>query len=123
MRPVKKGATPVAAFNRYEDAFDYLLDRVGIGEWSGIKIGQYCSYCERCIQTNLAVEHIEPKSGDFAKPELQKEWSNFLLACVNCNSTKGAKEVDLGSIFLPIEIIPSELFNISKMELSNQKMG
>ncbi|MDQ2045666.1 HNH endonuclease [Pseudoalteromonas sp. 20-92] len=101
MRPVKKGATPVAAFNRYEDAFDYLLERVGIGEWNGIKIGQYCSYCERCIQTNLAVEHIEPKNGDFGKPELQKEWSNFLLACVNCNSTKGSKEVDLKSIFLP----------------------
>ena len=101
MRPVNKGRSPVINFNRYEDAFDYLLERIGIGEWGQIKIGQYCSYCERCIQTNLAVEHIEPKKGSFAKPELENEWSNFLLACVNCNSTKGSKEINFNSIYLP----------------------
>jgi len=101
MRPVKKGSSPIVVFNRYEDAFDYLLDRIGMGEWNNIKIGQYCSYCERCIQTNLAVEHIEPKKGLFGKPALEKEWSNFLLACVNCNSTKGSQKVDFNSIYLP----------------------
>lgn len=89
---MKKGSSPVQGdFNKYEDAKNDLVSR----------LGTYCSYCERRVSTNLAVEHLEPKKGAFAKPELEKRWSNFLLACVNCNSTKGDKQVDFASLFFP----------------------
>lgn len=48
----------------------------------------------------LAVEHIEPKHLP-ANAHLVGEWKNYLLGCVNCNSTKGAKPVDLDMILLP----------------------
>lgn len=89
MRPVGKGASPVSGdFKKYEDAKPDLVSRLGL----------YCSYCERKITTLLAVEHIEPKE---LKPELEKRWSNFLLACTNCNSCKGRKPVDLSEVLLP----------------------
>jgi uncharacterized protein (TIGR02646 family) len=99
MRPVSKGASPIIGnFNSYKDAINPLLDKIGIGEFRNIQLGQYCSYCERNIQTGLAVEHIEPKDD---KPNLEKKWTNFLLACVNCNSTKGKKKINLNNYFLP----------------------
>lgn len=89
MRPVGKGVSPVSGdFKKYEDAKPDLVSRLGL----------YCSYCERKITTLLAVEHIEPKE---LKPELEKRWSNFLLACINCNSCKGHKPVDLSKVLLP----------------------
>lgn len=93
MRPVRKGTSPNgnADFDSYKKAYPYLVGR----------IGSYCSYCERHIVTNLAVEHIQPKDGEHGHPELIGRWSNFLLACVNCNSTKGAKEVILSDVLLP----------------------
>lgn len=102
MRPVAKGDSPVnGKFNNYRQAFPYLLKTIGIGVYKGFPLAQYCSYCERAIPTNLAVEHIEPKDGDFGKPHLEKEWSNFLLACVNCNSHKGSIPVDFNELYLP----------------------
>lgn len=102
MRPVSRGSSPQGVtFNNYRDSFDYLLDRMGIGEYKTIKIAQYCSYCERVISTNLAVEHIEPKDGAFGKPNLKNTWSNFLLACVNCNSHKSSKQVLFQNLYLP----------------------
>ncbi|MBE9070508.1 HNH endonuclease, partial [Leptolyngbya cf. ectocarpi LEGE 11479] len=50
----------------------------------------YCSYCERRMSTSLAVEHVLPKS---IYPDLETEWANFLLACVNCNSVKGSTDI------------------------------
>ncbi|MEP7218872.1 MAG: HNH endonuclease, partial [Bacteroidota bacterium] len=61
-------------------------------------IGDYCSYCERQIETNLAVEHVTPKS---RADELRNEWSNFLLGCVNCNSCKGTKSHPATAVFRP----------------------
>lgn len=91
MRPVSKGTSPVAGdFPDYEDAKPYLLSR----------LGHFCSYCERRIATNLAVEHIQPK-GLPQYAALQRRWGNFLLGCVNCNSTKGDKDVPLGQYYLP----------------------
>jgi uncharacterized protein (TIGR02646 family) len=102
LRPVLKGVSPIQGdFNNYRDAFDHLLQRISIGRLQGIQIAQYCSYCERPIPTNLAVEHIEPKNGAYAKSHLENRWSNFLLACVNCNSKKGAKEVDFRKLYFP----------------------
>ena len=87
MRPVDKGAAP-RSYSQYQDARKDLVER----------IGDYCSYCERQIETNLAVEHIQPKS---RAPELRNEWSNFLLSCVNCNSCKGQKNIELEKFFWP----------------------
>jgi len=92
MRPVRKGVSPVAGdFNKYEDAKPELVSRLGL----------YCSYCERKINTLLAVEHIEPKDGDFGQSHLEKRWSNFLLACTNCNSCKGSKKVNFKRLLFP----------------------
>lgn len=87
MRPVDRGIPP-AAYLRYQDAGPDLQAR----------IGDYCSYCERQIETHLAVEHVQPKS---LVPGLQTDWSNFLLACVNCNSSKGDTAVSLPDYFWP----------------------
>jgi len=87
MRPVDKGAAP-AAYARYQDAGPDLQ----------ACLGDYCSYCERQIETNLAIEHVQPKSH---VPALSTIWSNFLLACVNCNSSKGAAPVNVVDHFWP----------------------
>jgi uncharacterized protein (TIGR02646 family) len=92
MRPITKSTSPITGlFNQYEDAKPYLVSRLGL----------YCSYCERKIPTLLAVEHIEPKDGQFGQPHLEKKWSNFLLACTNCNSCKGSKQVDFSQLLMP----------------------
>ena len=87
MRPVDKGAAP-NTYSRYQDALTDLRDR----------LGDYCSYCERQIETGLAVEHIQPQDSN---PGLRNSWANFLLACVNCNSSKGKKPVALLDYFWP----------------------
>lgn len=88
MRPVSKGTAPAAAYADYRDA---ALDLIA-------RIGRYCSYCERQIETHLAVEHIQPKSH---VPTLRTSWTNFLLGCVNCNSCKGQDPVRLTDYFWP----------------------
>jgi uncharacterized protein (TIGR02646 family) len=94
MRPVDKGAHPLngdgslVVFHAYADAAPYLRER----------LGRYCSYCERKIPTSLAVEHVIPKSHALA---LEKVWVNFLLACVNCNSQKGDKVIQLDDCLWP----------------------
>lgn len=75
MRPVTRVAAP-KIYKKYQDALDDLETC----------FGQYCSYCERRIPVLLAVEHVSPKSKDAAR---ETDWTNFLLGCVNCNSTKG----------------------------------
>ena len=97
MRPIERGPSPEAEdFENYRDAFVELRSR----------LGPYCSYCERRIPTNLAVEHIQAKeytNADGERPyaHLKGRWDNFLLACVNCNSTKGDKNVLLYDVLLP----------------------
>lgn len=91
MRPVSRGDSPIAGeYEDYRDSFGPLVGRLGL----------YCSYCERCIPTNLAVEHIQPR-GLPAYAHLAGQWSNFLLGCVNCNSTKGDTDVVLADVLLP----------------------
>lgn len=92
MRPVQKGTSPIVGdFAAYDDAAPDLLSR----------LGHYCSYCERQYYSVLAVEHIQPKKGKHGHPSLERRWSNFLLACINCNSTKGHKKVELNKVLLP----------------------
>ncbi len=90
MRPINKGASP-QVFATYEDAKKPLVDR----------IGTYCSYCERQIATNLAIEHIFPKDDNLAYVHLRENWDNFLLACVNCNSSKGTIIINEAIYLLP----------------------
>jgi uncharacterized protein (TIGR02646 family) len=87
MRPVERGAAP-GAFANYRDAYPHLVARMG----------DYCSYCERQIETHLAVEHVQPKD---PVPALRNEWTNFLLGCVNCNSVKGDTLLVLADFFWP----------------------
>lgn len=103
MRPVSKGSTPTddngseIKFKEYSRARHYLIDR----------IGEYCSYCERKIPASLAVEHVQPKS---LNKSLELEWSNFLLGCTNCNSTKGDDDVSLNDYIWPDSGNTYELF-------------
>jgi uncharacterized protein (TIGR02646 family) len=83
MRPVNRGLWPTddegnkKQFSEHREAQPDLIDR----------LGEYCSYCERPIDPDI--EHKLPKQKEFY-PELECDWNNFLLACKNCNSTKGA---------------------------------
>ena len=88
MRPVHRGPAPAVPFLNYRDAAEPLM----------AALGDYCSYCERQIPTHMAVEHIQPKS---LVPALLLAWANFLLACGNCNSSKGSKPIVLADYFWP----------------------
>jgi uncharacterized protein (TIGR02646 family) len=94
MRCVEKGAAPAAGdgtvieLRPYQQAAPHLKDR----------IGRYCSFCERFVPVNLAVEHKLPKVNH---PHLECEWTNFLLACTNCNSCKGTNEAPAGESLWP----------------------
>ena len=94
MRPVEKGMVPtdvngqVKRYSEYQQARPDLIDR----------LGEYCSFCEGRIAANLAVEHILPKS---LHPQLELSWDNFLIACTNCNSTKGNQSIDIENYYWP----------------------
>lgn len=87
MRPVEKGAAP-RVYAVYQDAASDLR----------AILGDYCSYCERQIETHLAVEHVQPKS---RRRQLMVAWRNFLFGCVHCNSSKGKKRVALRNFYWP----------------------
>lgn len=91
MRPIRRSTSPrVIDFIDYTDAKPDLIARLGC----------YCSFCERRVVTQLAVEHVQPKGlPEYA--HLIGRWDNFLLACVNCNSTKKDKDVVLSQVLLP----------------------
>ena len=95
MRPVNRGPVPQTdgrpkIYAKYQDA---RLDLIEC-------IGEYCSYCEMRHESAIAVEHIQPKDPGL-HPELELEWTNFLLACSHCNSIKGNKDVVLDDLFWP----------------------
>lgn len=102
MRPVRRNSSPILHdYSNYKDAKTDLISRIGSGWCNGNHLASYCSYCERPISTNLAVEHVEPKKGPYGKPLLVGRWTNFLLACVNCNSTKQDKQVIFSNLYFP----------------------
>jgi hypothetical protein len=114
MRPVRRGASPQQG--KYDDFHDAKPDLVG-------RLGSYCSYCERRIYTNLAVEHIQPK-GLPKYAALVGEWTNFLLACVNCNSTKKDKDVHPQGFLLPDRDNTAEAYSYEAdglIKIPNQK--
>lgn len=96
MRPVERGPCPKDAngvdlvFAEYGHARPYLIER----------LGDYCSFCEMPLPTP-DVEHIRHKDGN---PDLERTWSNFLLSCKSCNSTKGTQvdsEADVAARLWP----------------------
>ncbi len=105
MRPVLRGDSPqVDDFEDYRDAFGPLVGR----------IGPYCSYCERRIPTQLAVEHIQAKNPEGPYAHLEGRWTNYLLGCVNCNGTKSDKDVQLDAVFLPDRDNTAAAFDYTK---------
>lgn len=54
-------------------------------------LGEYCSYCEK--RGDLDVEHRLPKG---IYPYGFVLWSNFLLGCTSCNSSKGSTKPPRG---------------------------
>jgi len=88
MRPVERGPAPTdelgqpLEFTEYSDAKESLVEC----------LGGYCSYCGMRLDTSAHVEHVRPKS---RHAKLRLAWDNFLLACVHCNSTKSAEDIDL----------------------------
>ncbi|MFN7919663.1 MAG: HNH endonuclease [Bryobacteraceae bacterium] len=91
MRPIRRGLSPTTSdFAKYQDAKPELVAR----------LGPYCSFCERSLPAGLAVEHIQAKDLNEYR-HLERTWSNFLLACVNCNSTKSTTNVTPGQYVLP----------------------
>lgn len=105
MRPVTRGDSPQAHdFDDYREAFGPLVGR----------IGSYCSYCERLIPTQLAVEHIQAKNPAGPYAHLEGRWTNYLLGCSNCNGTKGDKDVQLDAIFLPDRDNTAAAYDYSK---------
>lgn len=84
MRPVNKGHKDTV-YNPYKKAKRDLFEA----------IGPYCSYCERKIELGGAIEHVQPKS---RVEEKERIWDNFLLGCVNCNSTKGDTDINDANI-------------------------
>src|SRR5689334_14867903 len=96
MRPVQKNAWPTEngknkVYRKFQHAKQDLMDN----------LGDYCSYCEVFgSKSHLEVEHILPKS-DARYAHLEKDWTNFLLACKNCNTIKSFTVVDPTTAYLP----------------------
>ena len=116
MRAVNRGNTPLdnagvqIVFSEYPEARRYLIDR----------LGEYCSYCERHIPASLAVEHIRPKTHN---PMLELRWDNLLLACPNCNSTKGHENIILADYALPHIDDTFDLFQYDSSAIVKPKLG
>ncbi len=94
MRPINRtnkfnpNGTPVE-HNPWGDAKPHLI----------AEIGDYCSYCGKHLtRSALAIEHIVDKN---THPQFKYHWNNFLLACVNCNSTKSTKDTTALNPFMP----------------------
>ncbi|KKC98720.1 HNH endonuclease [Photobacterium halotolerans] len=94
MRPVHRGDVPKDKAGNPKEYTEYANARKDLIS----RIGEYCSYCEMELDTSLAIEHIRPKA---IHSELELKWDNFLLACTNCNSTKGDKDPNLKDILWP----------------------
>ncbi|WP_299621835.1 HNH endonuclease [Pelagibius sp.] len=95
-------------YEEYQDALDDLADQIGL----------FCSYCEMPIKNAPEVEHVQPKS---LEPDLALEWSNFLLGCKSCNSTKGNTPVNLKVIAFPDtdNTFRGLSYNRDRIEVSN----
>ena len=93
MRPLYRGPAPTRTTGRgqqVQQSEEYGFFRKSLVQ----RLGEYCSYCEVPLGASLAVEHIVSKG---AVALLEVTWDNFVLACTNCNSTKGS-QVDIDNV-------------------------
>lgn len=102
MRPVKRSEK----FDRHGKPVEY--DPYGSAKSELVdEVGDFCSFCGKQVNRSaLAVEHILAKSyqdssGNKPYEQYQYHWNNFLLACTNCNSVKGKKDVNSLNPYLP----------------------
>ena len=104
MRPVIK-SNRIDAFGNPLEIRPYRNAKEGLAN----ELGIFCSFCEKYVpRSGLAVEHIRGKKtrdnlGNLKYSHQIYRWDNFLLACVNCNSTKGNKDIELLNPYLPHE--------------------
>lgn len=98
MRPVERGQAPLddvgnpIAFAHHTDARDHLISR----------IGDFCSYCENALHSQIDVEHVQPKTAaPGGRPDLALSWDNFLLACSYCNRAKSDTVINLNDYLWP----------------------
>ncbi len=88
MRPINKGWWPTYGggkkyvFNDWARAKKHLINRTG----------PYCHLCEMRVNNSLAVEHIKARTHF---PRLANSWTNFLLACTSCNSSKTSNKLKI----------------------------
>ncbi len=96
MRPIKKSDPE---FDQDGNEIEYSDYQNARGKLIS-ELGEYCSYCEMHLDSNLAVEHILAQNWH---PDLENMWSNFILSCVNCNSNKRQRDniVKLENYFWP----------------------
>lgn len=87
MRPVNKGSD-LGTFNPWSKAQQPLKST----------LGSYCSYCERWVCSAIHVEHKLPRD-DY--PGRKYRWTNFLLSCSNCNSSKSSGKLALKDYLWP----------------------
>ncbi len=119
MRPVVRGDVPTDQHGQAKQYGEYpqaRRDLVG-------RLGDYCSYCERQLDADLAVEHVKPKRHN---PAHQLDWNNFLLGCRNCNSIKGDTNVVLGEYYWPDQDNTAAMFEYSQggvISISSLLMG
>lgn len=100
MRPVKPGDAPKRTTASGSDSKKQVVDYSYFRPDLIANIGEYCSYCEVPLGTNLAVEHMLSKTNTINADD----WNNLLLACTNCNSHKLAKtknETSLDAYYWP----------------------
>ena len=85
MRRVDRGPWPEDGNGQRKVFHPYTKAKGDLRE----RLGAYCSYCER-EKDGLHMEHVVPKNWACV---LKEDWTNFLLACRNCNGIKGDKNV------------------------------
>ncbi len=110
MRPINKGLIPRnedgtdKIYTTYAQAKDDLRNR----------LSSFCSYCEMNIENQPDIEHVSPKS---TNPNLERTWSNFLLACKSCNIIKSNDNVDRDGYVFPDTHNTSFLYEYSKQDV------
>lgn len=100
MRPITRGNRPKDQEDDDIQFSDYAKARSELI----IRLGEFCSYCEMHLDSSLHVEHVQPKKPPGATQvdmDRALNWDNFLLACTNCNSTKGNEDVSLDEYLWP----------------------
>lgn len=82
------------------DSLDFSAAKRAVKKTVHEDQGGLCVYCERPFPVDAGhVEHIKPKGGDYARPELCFSYENFAFSC-NTSRTCGHRKQ---SRLLPIE--------------------